>query len=1342
MIERTLTYKDPTQGQEVIRQDEIASFLGPVLILGDPGLGKSWLTQELGWRPEMKYSRAGTFVRMAVPESLIAEGERIIIDGLDEIASATPGGAVEVVLRQLSAMDNPPFILSCREADWLGAADRVRIEDDYGVAPVVLHLQPFTRDDALTFLSEEFPEIDAESVLIHLASRGIEDIHKNPLTLRMLGEIAQDKGQLPETRAQLFDRACCVMLKEKNPRHLQQSHVKRDEEELLLAAGAICATQLLCDRIGVCTGPYAETTDGFVNITDVARLPFGQAGNDALKIRLFQAEGERRFTHIHRVIAEFLGAKWLAKCFDAGISERRIFTLFRQGEGVPTSLRGLHAWVAHFSGPLASRCIAVDPYAVLRYGDAEELGLDEALSLLAALEELSERDPYFRSEDWGRHPASGLMRVELKDDILAIIETPHRHTQLTVLLLQAMFKTELAQQLTPALNEILFDRDRSVLVRLHAANAIYAAAIDEDWEAIMRRLLEMNDAASARLAYEILGRVGMPDVSTGTTADVVLAYGGLAADQDRESELHEFPYVSDSLYGDLDTRQLATLLDGLVERARPLIETANYSATSYATNLVIHLAVRILEAGSAIEPDRLWEWIGWLEERDSDQYKRRELSGILSENRALRAALIRHVLLTPCADNAWLAGHLLCEMGFDLCPTGEDVAGVLRALGSHPGDSPIDSDTWRDLLRFHRSADGLPAVVHDAAIEAANGDPELLAILAEMSTVVVPEWEIREEQRRARVKAEREERHQSHREALAERAADVAAGDFRVLELSAKVYLDRSYALPGGFRFDSEASPEERVCAFLGETLSEQVLSGFVAVLSRSDLPSASEIAELHRENKHWRVEAPMICGIAEMLRQGCPIDTVDRGTLAAVYMALQEAPGSSTVGQIDIGSALETALFRSDADWETHFRTSIEPRLARNLEHIHELYRLTNEAALADLASRLAVEWLRAYPALSAPVQTALLAGALKNTPHKTIRALCADIETNATRDLETRRLWLSVDYHVDFESRRGALAEAAIEDPDFLWFIRNRITRESGERFADFSIAHLVFIVEAFGTHWPKTAYPEYPDTVVSGLCHPWDASEFIERSIHAIASRPSPQATEALQSLITDYAPTYADTAKHALALQLRTRRDSEYAAPTVSQLQSVMANDLPETIDDMRAYFADRLETLQERMQASNTDMWEAYWADEGRPRGENFCRNRLIEHISGQLPPSIRFEPEMHMPDQTRADIAAIRNAIGLPIEIKGQWHPDMWNAASDQLDAKYAQDWRAQGCGVYIVLWFGDVPGKQIPGHPEGLERPATPEALRQMLIDRLPEARRPLIDVLSIDISRSMGTA
>ena len=73
------------------------------MILGDPGFGKSGLTQSLGELPNMEYIRTGSFVRDADPGSLVAAGGRIIVDGLDEIASAAAGGAVEAVLKQLYA---------------------------------------------------------------------------------------------------------------------------------------------------------------------------------------------------------------------------------------------------------------------------------------------------------------------------------------------------------------------------------------------------------------------------------------------------------------------------------------------------------------------------------------------------------------------------------------------------------------------------------------------------------------------------------------------------------------------------------------------------------------------------------------------------------------------------------------------------------------------------------------------------------------------------------------------------------------------------------------------------------------------------------------------------------------------------------------------------------------------------------------------------------------------------------------------------------------------------------------------------------------------------------------
>ena len=445
------------------------------MILGDPGLGKTVLTESLGAQPNMTYCPAGKFVRAANPHGLIGAGERIVVDGLDEIASARPGAGVDEVLRQLSAMGNPPFILSCREADWRGASDRTQIRQDYRAEPVLLHLQPFNFQDAQAFLLNAFPGVDPAPVLDHLLSRGLDGLYENPLTLRLLGEVAQEQGPLPDSRAELLERSCHVMLSEENPLHQVAPHAHVRPEDLLLAAGAICAVQLLCDRIGVFAGPPAHAPEGWVNVGEVVALPFGGAARDALRTRLFRAEGEHRFTHVHRVVAEYLGAAWLARCVGEGRSERRMFSLFRPGDGVPTSLRGLHAWIGHFNGVLAYRCIAADPYAVLRYGDAETMGLEQARALLAALKELSQVDPYFASEEWGRHRASGLMRPELRDDIHAIVTAPDRNLHLSVLVLNAMVGTDLARQLVPVLDSIMFDPEQVLEERSCAAEALRAS---------------------------------------------------------------------------------------------------------------------------------------------------------------------------------------------------------------------------------------------------------------------------------------------------------------------------------------------------------------------------------------------------------------------------------------------------------------------------------------------------------------------------------------------------------------------------------------------------------------------------------------------------------------------------------------------------------------------------------------------------------------------------------------------------------------------------------------------------------------------------------------------------
>ena len=869
---------------------------------------------------------------------------------------------------------------------------------------------------------------------------------------------------------------------------------------------------------------------------------------------------------------------------------------------------------------------------------------------------------------------------------------------------------------------------------------MFTAGNDEDWEAVIHRLLEMNDQGSARLAFEMLRLVGLCAVSGETSILTVLAYFGLGPNRNPEEQSNELKYVPDSFLSGLEAGWLASWLDDFGETARPLTKEAGFNAEWHVTRLVRRLTAQVLEADPAIEPERVWEWINWLDRHhgyNDDENKR--LIGLLRENRALRSGLIEHVLLTPCAQNTWMAGYRLFDIGLDLYPKAEDVAGALNALRVKAGDGAIDRDTWRGLLMLGRTGDGIPAVVRDTAVEIADGEPELLSILDELSESPAAEWEAKRAARDAEQEARRQAVYQAHRHILADRKEQVAAGDVHVLAVPAGAYLGRAFVLGEYGDFDPEASPHERVCEFLGDELAGRVMSGFMAVLERDDLPSASKIAEDHCRNDHGvdETEAAMICGLAEMLRRGHAVDRVDREVLAAVYMAWQRAPEANNTGLADIGPALEVALFRRESDWEFHFWTSIEPQLARNTSNVSELYRLENDPQVSTLAGRLSVDWLRAYPELNIHTQTKLLACALKHASDEEKRDLVVEGRNRVHRDDASKLLWLSADYVVDLVGCREALNEAAADDRDLIWVARDRIGPENGERFDRFSLDHLVFIVEAFGKRWPNV---QRPAGVMMGDCNPSDASQFIRHTIYAMASLPSPAATKALQHLISDHATSYVEILKHALALQRRVRRDAEYAAPKIDELRAVMANALPESMEDMQAWFGDRLEELQGRMRASDTNMWAAYWTEDRCPRHEDYCRDRLVEHISGSFPQSMRLGPEMRMPLSKRADIALTRNAMKLPVEIKGQWHSEVWNAASDQLDAKYAVDWQAEGRGTYVVFWFGDVPGKRLPRHPEGLEPAASPGDLRRMLIERLPEARRRWIDVVVMDVSRPAG--
>jgi|LakMenEpi03Aug12_release.lakeMendotaPanAssembly.Ray.scaffolds.fasta_scaffold02500_2 hypothetical protein len=83
---RTLSWVDTALKNKTVRDQEIVSrFSEPVVILGDPGIGKTWLMEELGKADDLQFIRATSLLRQ--PDGSDFVGQRPMIDGLDEFAS-------------------------------------------------------------------------------------------------------------------------------------------------------------------------------------------------------------------------------------------------------------------------------------------------------------------------------------------------------------------------------------------------------------------------------------------------------------------------------------------------------------------------------------------------------------------------------------------------------------------------------------------------------------------------------------------------------------------------------------------------------------------------------------------------------------------------------------------------------------------------------------------------------------------------------------------------------------------------------------------------------------------------------------------------------------------------------------------------------------------------------------------------------------------------------------------------------------------------------------------------------------------------------------------------------
>jgi hypothetical protein len=1335
-----LQLSDGEDRLRTVDEDELLAVEGAKIILGEPGMGKSQLIEELGRRLDVKVISARRFMASGNPSRFVIPGKPLMIDGLDEASAARDGYAVDLVFGKLEDAGNPDFIICCRSREWLSRSE-VALKKIYGAEPSILVLDPFSRWEAHQFLRQRYPQLDVDHVLEHLADQGVTELYQNPLTLDLMGQVASADAALPSTRAGLFERVCTLLWPEHDSDRAHEALGQLSVAQALSAAGAVSAGLILAGADAISLANPGQVMEGDIRLAELIDLPEAGAARAIFSSKLFVNVGPGRAKPVHRVLAEYLGARWLADRARTARVQKRLLAQFQLGDSVPASLRGLHAWLAFHSASMADAIIEADPYGVLRYGETSQFTAEQAHRLLDALDLLSSRDPFFRSRDGGSHRAAGLMHEELKSRIERIIGAPDGNAHLRSLLIEGLVDIPLARELQPVLEQVVFSPSYYYRDRENAARAMMSWRDRVWWRKAIELLQASCTQAAFTLAQFIIEEIDC-DVPDAILVGNILACSGLLvcpatqADQQLSIALDRPKIIST-----LDTTRLVGVLNLLTEHVVGAEVSEGVNPGPVVDFIALLIARAITE--KIVQPHDaalVWSWLatrGLREQYGTEEQK--VLSEMLDEHQALRRAVQQHVLFNVEARRSVWEQH--CDL--DECLLGlreheDDLVWFLEQHATQDTDDPKARDAWRDLMLVPVRRPAFSDKVRAASRLYQRNDADLETYIYNLEHPPKPDYQVRREEKDARQAAEFEAQYEREREHYLQNHFSLLSGELREILPAARFYLGHGYVHGKAF------AGETALVQWLGPDLAEDALHGFEAVLHRDNLPSLADVAQSIAKSSIWNYCYPILAGLLVRLRAerdftAIPEPVIQVGLAVCLHNQLNLTADDlgSLRRQLELrvfGAEDEGCESSSDPRRRAFISACLEPSVAAGKAHISALHILFSELPWRASAIELAAKWLSEHTSMAETVEATLLYH-LIDSDH--VDELVAISRTLAVGEFgsETRMLrWKAVDFLIRFQEVKHELVGVSASHPQLLEAIMRCLPKKCPGLSGVFDTASAKWVVQHFRCAWPRHTMPRSSD----GSQGPYEASAFILSMIGLLANDTRAPAIEALRDLVTQPADSYTLDLLHMAAEQRQKLVEENFEPLQPEALMALLADGPPSNIGDLRALVLHELSVIQQRLSGDDLDLVSMFWNDSGFPYIENTCRDRLGMILSAEMRHyGVQMLTEVDMPKSKRADFAFICGDLQLPMEVKGQWHDEVWEGAQTQLEERYLIDWRSQGCGIYCVLWFGFLAsrsGRRLQAPPMNIPTPATAEAMRAALIESLREAVKPRIDIVVID--------
>lgn len=278
--------------------------------------------------------------------------------------------------------------------------------------------------------------------------------------------------------------------------------------------------------------------------------------------------------------------------------------------------------------------------------------------------------------------------------------------------------------------------------------------------------------------------------------------------------------------------------------------------------------------------------------------------------------------------------------------------------------------------------------------------------------------------------------------------------------------------------------------------------------------------------------------------------------------------------------------------------------------------------------------------------------------------------------------------------------------------------------------------FILDCFIDKWPKVNLPSHYGT---GSPKNETAYRFLTNVIWSIDSDDPDEAIPVLIRLLSD--PRFENlhkSLKSIHASQVRKKALRDFVPPTPQEIVEQLDRVAVVTVEGLRQLVISELQDFQKTIAGGEFNSVNRFY-ENGKRLGEVESTEIIAERLNLRLEPQgISVTPEHQLKDAKRSDFTVTKMIGGkrrlLVAEVKGQWHKELYSAASTQLHERYSIHPDAEQQGIYLALWFGcNEKVADLKNH--GIE---SAQELTNKIEETLPAELSGLIDIFVLDVSKN----